>query len=65
MKKICCFTGHSKLYGEDFLWNALLEELEKGIITEQMEEFWVGNYGQFDGMAARAVRKLKEKYLNA
>ena len=37
------------------------------IVTELIEnenvvEFWVGNYGDFDKLAAKVIRDLKEKY---
>ena len=34
----------------------------KLIIEENVSEFWVGNYGNFDGLSAKAVRYLKEKH---
>ena len=34
------------------------------IIQHKVNEFWVGNYGTFDSLAARTVRTLKEKYSN-
>ena len=62
MKKICCFAGHGKFqYGKD-IYSRLSETIEKLIITENVQEFWVGNYGNFDGISGTAVRRLKEKY---
>lgn len=62
MIKKCCFAGHSKLYGIDDIYKKLLTTVEKLILTEEISEFWVGNYGAFDKLCAKAVRELKEKY---
>lgn len=62
MTKICCFAGHSKLYGIDEIYKNLKSSVEELILTEQINEFWVGNYGAFDKLCAKAVRELKGKY---
>ena len=62
MRKICCFAGHSKLYGVEEIYEKLLAVIENLVNTEGINEFWVGNYGAFDRLCAGAVRKLKEKY---
>ena len=62
MEKICCFAGHSKIFGEEEIYKRLLETIEGLIINEKYREFWVGNYGAFDRTSARAVRELKKKY---
>ena len=57
----CCFAGHSLLYD-----NAVAEEVEKIaenlILRHNVDEFWVGNYGEFDRCAGGAIRKLKRRY---
>lgn len=62
MRKICCFAGHSKLYGVEEIYEKLIAVIENLVKTEGINEFWVGNYGAFDRLCAGAVRKLKEKY---
>ena len=58
--KSCFFIGHRDA-GEAVL--PLLErEIERHIVEYGVEEFIVGQHGHFDGMAARAVKQLKEKY---
>lgn len=62
MGRICCFAGHGKwVYGED-VKKKLLETCEDLIVRFGVREFWVGNYGDFDKLAAFSVRLLKEKY---
>ncbi len=62
MKKICCFAGHSKLYGKEDIYENLLSAIEHLITEENITEFWVGNYGDFDNLSAKAVRVLKDKH---
>lgn len=62
MNKRCCFAGHSKIYHTDNIYDNLVNLIEKLIAEENVSEFWVGNYGSFDGLSAKAVRSLKEKY---
>lgn len=56
----CCFFGHkdapSSIYGK------LEEAVEKVILESGVTSFLVGNQGQFDGMALKALRRMKEKY---
>ncbi len=62
MNKRCCFAGHSNICQTDDIYDSLIKLVEKLIATESVSEFWVGNYGDFDGLSAKAVRSLKEKY---
>jgi len=62
MRKICCFAGHSKIYGDDDLYERLTSVIRELIQTEGVTEFWVGNYGGFDSLAAKAVKELKGNY---
>ena len=62
MSKRCCFAGHSKIYHTDDIYDNLVSLIEKLITEESVSEFWVGNYGNFDGLSAKAVRFFKEKY---
>ncbi len=62
MRKVT-FCGHSSLTEEEkrFLEERLYVEIEK-LIFDGAEEFLLGDYGQFDRLCARVVRKLQEKY---
>lgn len=64
MNKRCCFAGHSQIYNTDNLYNNLVNLIERLIIEENVSEFWVGNYGNFDGLSTKAVRDLKENHPN-
>lgn len=57
----CCFAGHRKCYDAE-VQPRLMQAIEKLVIENEHIEFWIGNYGQFDDLAASAVRKLKLKY---
>ena len=59
----CCFAGHNDRYGEE-TFQKVYSVAESLVVDYHVIEFWVGNYGGFDCCAARAVRKLKEKYKN-
>ncbi len=60
----CCFAGHSDIYGTDEIKKKIKQIAENLIVNHNVKEFWVGNYGNFDGCSARAIRELKEKYPN-
>ena len=62
MSKKCCFAGHSKIYNSDEIYIKLLACIENLITKEDVSVFWVGNYGRFDALAAKAVQNLKTKY---
>ncbi len=59
MRNICFFVGHRDV-GED-IYPALLEAAERHITEYGVTEFWVGNYGNFDRLAAKAVREAKRR----
>ena len=61
---ICSFSGHSKLYNTGEIYEHLLSVIEALITDENIREFWVGNYGAFDRLSAKAVKELKNKYPN-
>lgn len=55
------FCGHGKYnYGEE-VRKRLSDEVEK-LISEGADTFYLGGYGQFDGLAAGVLTELKEKY---
>lgn len=60
--KICCFAGHKDIYGETELKESVYNKCEELITEKAVNCFWVGHYGNFDGLTARTVRELKKKY---
>ena len=62
MKKRCCFAGHSQLHNKSEIYVHLIKLIKKLITEDNVSEFIVGNYGQFDALASKAVQKLKENY---
>lgn len=62
MNKICCFAGHRDISDIEKVYIDLKDLIEKLIIEKKVLEFWVGNYGTFDLLSARAVSELKIKY---
>lgn len=60
MGKVCAFLGHRCL-NED-IYEKLETQIEQLILTENADTFWVGGHGEFDELAAAAVRKLQQKY---
>lgn len=64
MKNICCFAGHGKIiYGDD-IKKRIFDKCRELVEEFSVNEFWVGNYGSFDKLAADNVRKLKKQYSN-
>jgi len=62
MKK-CCFAGHSKIYtNENLIYDMVKNKVEELIIKKGIKEFWVGNYGAFDRIAASVINELKKTY---
>ena len=53
------FIGHGHTGQEVY---PLLAGAVERLILDGVEEFLVGRYGQFDAMAARAVRTAKERH---
>lgn len=62
MKRICCFAGHSQIIDTENIYEKLLSVIENLVTSENVSEFWVGNYGDFDRLCAEAVRELAAKY---
>ena len=58
--KSCFFIGHREA-GEE-VFPALVEAVERHITEYGVSEFFVGSYGAFDRMAARAVIMLRERH---
>ena len=63
VNKICTFAGHgNNYYYSDDTYKKIISCLKQLITDKNISEFWVGNYGYFDAIAARAVRNIKEEY---
>lgn len=60
MGKICAFFGHRSVYGD--IAQELERQIEKLIIQENIDTFWVGGYGEFDKISSCMVKKLQKKY---
>ena len=55
------FCGHSKLNRPDS-FSKWLDVILPALIEGGADTFYLGGYGDFDGLAAAAVRKQKESY---
>lgn len=60
-KKRCCFAGHSDIW-DSSLAEKIKSVVEDLILNHNVREFWVGNYGNFDGSAASVIRELQKTY---
>lgn len=58
--KLCFFMGHRD--APEALFPALEAEVERHITALGVTAFVVGHYGQFDRLAARAVRQAKKRH---
>ena len=56
----CFFIGHRE--APDALLPMLEEAVERHIVEYGVTDFMVGNYGQFDALAARAVIDAKKRH---
>ena len=57
----CCLSGHSKIYDSSIERN-LYYQAEELITKHNVEEFFVGNYGDFDRISTKVINKLKLKH---
>lgn len=58
--KRCFFIGHHDAPSQ--LFASLKDEIERHIEEYGVREFYVGHYGAFDSMAAKAIAVLKSDY---
>lgn len=58
--KSCFFIGHHDT--KDAVYSALLSEVERHIVEYGVTSFFVGHYGNFDRMAAVAVKEAKKRH---
>ena len=56
----CFFIGHGNT--PERIYPLLAEAVERHITEYDVTDFYVGHYGNFDRMAARAVKEAKKKY---
>ena len=56
----CTFFGHKT--APDELYQVIYEEIERLITDCSVTKFFVGNNGNFDRMAAKALFELKKEY---
>lgn len=59
-----CFCGHSKLYSSYDSIKAKCLEIVRGLIEEGADSFLIGDYGDFDAVAASVCLALKREYPN-
>lgn len=59
MGRSCFFIGHHDAGSE--IYPALLAEVERHTAEYGVTDFFVGHYGSFDRMAARAVKEAKKR----
>ena len=59
-EKTCCFFGHREVTHD--IRQKLTETIENLIIAEKVDNFYVGNQGQFDSMVYTVLSELKNKY---
>ena len=57
--KSCFFIGHRD--APETVFATLINTLEKLILEENVGFFYVGQYGNFDRLAALAVKQLKKQ----
>lgn len=55
----CFFSGHRRVYDGDRVFSALEKEIERHITEFGVRAFYVGNYGDFDFLAQRALVEAK------
>ena len=60
--KICTFFGHRTVYGHVEL--KLKQTISDLIINENVDQFYVGNNGEFDSRVYACLKKLKNTYTN-
>ena len=58
----CCFAGHSNCDCGSEICKKLTSTIEKLITEENITEFYVGNYGDFDRTSASVLTKIKQTY---
>jgi len=57
---VCSFFGHRSVY--ENIRPALYAEIERHITEKNVNTFYVGGYGGFDGMASDILDEIKKRY---
>lgn len=60
--RVCTFCGHSKIYSPYEDIKAETQQIVSSLIQDGYDYFLVGNYGQFDRLAALVCLTLKRDY---
>lgn len=60
VNKTCCFFGHKD--SPEGIRKKLKETIESLIANEKVENFYVGNQGNFDRLVYSVLSELKQKY---
>ena len=60
-EKVCCFTGHRKMYMSDFEVRSRLEELLDVLISKGVIYYGCGGALGFDTIAAKCVIRARSK----
>lgn len=58
--KTCTFCGHHD--APDSIRTMLLSAIEKMIVENKVDAFYVGNHGNFDRMALSSLREMRKEY---
>ena len=59
-ERTCCFFEHREVTHD--IRQKLTETIENLIISEKVDNFYVGNQGQFDSMVYSVLKELKANY---
>lgn len=60
---VCTFCGHSKIYSNtESIRQALTDTISRLIKNNNVDCFLIGNYGNFDRMAASVCLEMKNSY---
>ena len=60
--KICCFAGHSSIFGKEDLPAKLKKEIVNLIENHNVTTFYNGDKGDFDWLCAKTIQELKKEY---
>jgi uncharacterized phage-like protein YoqJ len=61
---VVAFLGHSKLNFDNKLKNELTKMIVKIVVSNDIVDFYLGGYGDFDSNCLNLLRDLKQKYAN-
>ncbi len=56
------FAGHSSVYSNEKVKEMVKEQIRNNIIDANIVTCYLGGYGDFDEICARACRELKQEY---